>query len=137
MGLSLSIFSLRVMLQGISVGFCTAKYATPISYHIPSDAIFAHDHTIYHCYVTSTSSIIVKNYRANKEGMLSAVSPNVLFSVIEQSHTDSMDLANFLLRHWGSRYVLLSNCVYYLIPVGYSAFGFPCYSCLASYILLQ
>ena len=56
--------------------------------------------------------------------MLSAVSPNVLFSVIEQRH--SMDLANFLLWHWGSRYVLLSNCVYYLIPVGNDAFEFHC-----------
>ena len=59
------------------------------------------------------------------------------FPVIEQRHTDMMDLANFLLRHWGSRYVLLSKCVYYLIPVGHSAFGFPCDNCFASYILLQ
>lgn len=40
----------------ISVGFCTVKYATPVSYHIPSDSISVNDHTIYHCCVTSTSS---------------------------------------------------------------------------------
>jgi hypothetical protein len=100
----------------ISIGFCTVKCATAVSY--PSDAISINDHTIYHCFVTSTSSINVKNYRANKEGMFSAVWPNVLFSVIEQRPTDIMDFANFLLRHWGSWHVVLSNCVYYLIPVG-------------------
>jgi hypothetical protein len=86
----------------ISVGLCTMKYATAVSFHIPSDAISINDHTIYHCYVTSPSSINVKNYRENKEGMFSVVSPNVLSSVIEQRPTDSIELANFLLRHWDS-----------------------------------
>jgi hypothetical protein len=49
--------------------------------------------------------------------------------------TVSMDLANFLLRHWGSRYVLVSNCVYYLIPVGHNAFVFPCDSLFVAVIM--